>query len=427
VAQRPELTRITDTDRDGKADFFEVLTDEFGMSGNYHEFNFCAEPDKDGNIFFALGTGSSGNGIRRIVRGRFDERGRPGRMHASTPYRGWVMKYTPDGRTIPFAGGLRTPNGVGFDLAGRLYVTDNQGDWLGTSKLFHVEEGRFYGHAASLTWREGFTETPLEVGAERLHQIRTRAAVLFPQGLMANSPTKPLCDTTEGKFGPFAGQLFVGEMNKSRIMRVLLEEVDGQMQGACLPFIDGSRLSSGNNRMAFDRDGNLWVGHTRHSWAGSHGIQKIVWDGKMPMDILTMNLTEKGFRLTFTKPVGEAAAHPEAYTFQRYWYQYHQSYGSRQYDVVPVGVNAAKLSADGLTVDLDLDELKAWHVHELKLNGIVGRDGSTLANSLIVYTVNRLLANTPPEPKQWSGSAKKARSSRKNTSRRTEKIRKDAT
>ena len=34
ISQRPEVTRVSDTDGDGKADFYEVMTDEFGMSGN---------------------------------------------------------------------------------------------------------------------------------------------------------------------------------------------------------------------------------------------------------------------------------------------------------------------------------------------------------------------------------------------------------
>ncbi|MDA7651799.1 hypothetical protein N8601_02205, partial [Akkermansiaceae bacterium] len=97
ISQRPEVTRVSDTDGDGKADFYQVMTDEFGMSGNYHEFHFTPVKDKEGNYFFSLGTGSSGDGIRPIVRGKFDSRGRPGRMHSSTPFRGCVMKLTKDG------------------------------------------------------------------------------------------------------------------------------------------------------------------------------------------------------------------------------------------------------------------------------------------------------------------------------------------
>ena len=34
IIQRPELTRIKDTDGDGQADLYEKVTDDFGISGN---------------------------------------------------------------------------------------------------------------------------------------------------------------------------------------------------------------------------------------------------------------------------------------------------------------------------------------------------------------------------------------------------------
>ena len=34
VAQRPEITKISDTDGDGKADLYDTLTEGFGVSGN---------------------------------------------------------------------------------------------------------------------------------------------------------------------------------------------------------------------------------------------------------------------------------------------------------------------------------------------------------------------------------------------------------
>jgi glucose/arabinose dehydrogenase len=402
VCQRPELTRVSDTDGDGVADFYEVLTDQFGMSGNYHEFNFTPAQDADGNIFFGLGTGSSGNGIRAIVRGKFDARGRPGRMHASTPYRGWVLKYNKDGETVPWASGFRTPNGVGFDCKGNLFVSDNQGDWLGSSKLFHVKQGRHYGHVISLAWDPKFEGAPLETPVEKLDAIRTRAAVVFSHGLMANSPTQPICDTTGGKFGPFDGQLLVGEMNKPRVMRVLLEEVGGELQGAAVPFLDGSGLANGCGRFAFAPDGALWVGHTKHTWAGGEGLRRVSWNGKQPFDILDMNLTDKGFRFTFTQPVdADLAKSAATWPCKRYWYRYHRAYGSKQYEVTDVAVAGVRVAADGLSVEVDLNELKAWNVHEFKINGLKAKDGTALANPLICYTLNRLLSNTPAPPKQY--------------------------
>jgi glucose/arabinose dehydrogenase len=157
VMQRPELTRIKDTNGDGIADEYLTVTDDFGLSGNYHEFAFGPIKDKKGNLYIALNCASSGAGIFPEVRGKLDTLGRPGRMYSAVPYRGWIMKLTPDGKLHPFASGFRSPNSIGFDANGNLYAADNQGDWLGTSKLYHVEEGKHYGHPASLLWKEGFS------------------------------------------------------------------------------------------------------------------------------------------------------------------------------------------------------------------------------------------------------------------------------
>jgi glucose/arabinose dehydrogenase len=401
VSHRPELTRVRDTDGDGKADTFEAMSDAFGMSGNYHEFHFTPVRDEDGAFYFSLGTGSSGDGVRAIVRGRFDERGRPGRMHASTPFRGCVLKWTPDGRTVPWAYGFRTPNGLGFDLEGNLFVTDNQGDWVGTSKLFHVKQGRFYGHAASLTWKKDFEGAPLETAPEVLAKTRTRAAVVFPHGTMANSPTQILPVTPGAKFGPFTGQLLVGEMNQPRIMRVMLEEVGGELQGACIPFIDGAPLRTGVNRLAWAKDGSLYVGHTKHTWAGNEGLQRVEWNGKSPFEVHTMKLTENGFRFHFTEPVDKAiASKKETWPFIRYHYYYHRTYGSPRVDETPIELDSIEISEDQKTVEVHLNELKAWHIHEVNINGLKSSAGVPLSNTYVVYTLNRLLNGTPPEPLQ---------------------------
>ena len=406
ISQRPEVTLVSDTDGDGRADDFEVLTDAFGMSGNYHEFHFTPVKDSEGSIYFSLGTGSSGDGIRSIVRGKFNPRGRPGRMHASTPYRGCVMKLTKDGETIPWSYGHRTPNGLGLDLEGNLFVTDNQGDWVGSSKLFHVKEGRFYGHATSLAWKKGFKGAPLEADPRALAKMRSRACVVFPHGSMANSPTQVLAITPEAKFGPFTGQLLVGEMNRSRIVRVMLEEVGGELQGACVPFIDGGDLPRGSNRMAWAPDGSLYVGHTRHSWAGGEGISRVEWNGDDPFEVASMTLMDDGFRFNFTKPVDrKIAGDPANWPFKRYYYQYHKSYGSPQKDVAEVEVDSVGISDNGKMVMVRLKELKAWHIHEVTIKGMKSADGTTLANSYLAYTLNRLLENTPPDPLHASGKA----------------------
>jgi glucose/arabinose dehydrogenase len=404
VMQQPELTRITDTNGDGLADLYENVTDDFGISGNYHEFNYGPVEDKDGNLFIALNTGSSGDGIRTEVRGKLNTLGRDGekgnrQMFSVVPYRGWVLKLTPDGNLVPFAMGLRSPNGIGFDADGNLMVADNQGDWVSTSALYHVQEGKFYGHPASLVWKESWKKAnPFFMPISELDSMRTKAAVLFPQGIMANSPAQVLCDTTAGKFGPFAGQLLVGEMNRERIVRVMLETVAGALQGACVPFIDGKGLRMGNNRLAFAPDGSLWVGQTDHGWAGAEGVQRISFTGEMPMDIQNMNLTPQGFDLTFTKPVdAETAGNPDNYNFRHYYYGYYKKDASEpvdksiQLDVQTVPVTGIRISEDGKKVSVTLNQLKAGYIYELKLENIKCAEGKPLGNDLICYTLNNLI------------------------------------
>lgn len=404
VMQRPELTRITDTNGDGVADQYETVTDQFGMSGNYHEFAFGPIRDAKGNIYISLNTASNGAGIRDEVRGQYNPLGRQGRMYACVPYRGWVMQITPDGKIKPYASGFRSPNGIGFDAKGRLFVTDNQGDWLGTSKLYHVEEGKFYGHPASLVWRDGFPAIdPLTLPVQTLDSMRTVESIAFPHELLAHSPTQIVIDNTGGKFGPFAGQMFVGEMDFSRLIRILPDEVDGQVQGACIPFFDNAGgktpLRIGNNRLAFAPDGSLWLGQTDHGWLGERGIQRLRYKGTsagIPLDILTMKLTPTGFELTFTQPLDEATATDLAnYHFRSYYYEYHRAYGSPQKDVRQVPVSAVKLSSDRKTVSLTLAGLQTNRIYELKLGALLANNGQKkLANRLVCYTLNRLVKPT---------------------------------
>lgn len=405
VMQFSELTRIKDTDGDGEGDVYESAAHDFGMSGNYHEFNYGPVEDREGNLYFALNTASSGGAIRSIVRGKFNRWGRDGidghkEMFSVVPYRGWVMQLTREGKLLPYASGFRSPNGLGYSPDGHLYVTDNQSDWVPTSALFDVKLGRFYGHPASLVWtKEWESRNPFDAPVEELNRMRTLPIVQFPQGIMANSPSQPVVDITEGKFGPFFNQLFIGEMNRDRILRVMLEEVEGELQGACVPFMDGHGLTVGNNRLAFAEDGSLWIGKVSFGgWVGQSGIQRIIFTGKQPMDVYTMKLTDTGFELTFTQPVDPSAiASPENFSIRRYRYEYKKkdiNEGvdvANQTDVKQMTITGLKLSEDGRKIFMSLDDLQAGFIYELKMQHIKSIQGKTLENNLICYTLNKLL------------------------------------
>jgi hypothetical protein len=293
----------------------------------------------------------------------------------------------------PIACGFRQPNGLVRAPDGALFATDNQGDWVGTSPLHHVTPGAFHGHPASLrwdpTWKGG---DPLQARVDELEKRRKPPAIQFPQNDMAGSVAQPLFDATGGKFGPYAGQLLVAEWTYPRLLRVALEKVGGEYQGAAFILLEGQGLRSANHRMAFGPDGRLYIAQTSRIWGSVEGIQRVTWTGQIPMDILTMRLEDDGFTLAFTRPVDpETARDPAAWSLTRYRYLYHSQYGSPKADVEPVRVTAVELAPDGRRLRLRVDPLSAGRIYELRPSGVKAADGAPLVTRLAAYTLNRLV------------------------------------
>ena len=405
VAQRSELTRVVDTDGDERADHYQTLSDRWGVSGNYHEYAYGLVRDGEGNFFVGLGLASGSSRHRFAGRGAattrswFAEKPRPGivgrfRHNSPVSHRGWVIKITPAGSFVPVASGFRQPNGLGFNREGDLFVTDNQGGWIGTSPLHHVTPGSFYGHPASLNWHPDFQGiNPVDIEVETLARRRKPPAVQIPQNDMAGSLAQPLEDRTRGRFGPYSGQMFIADWTYPRIHRVYLEKVGGTWQGACFPFIEGRGLRKGNIRLAFSPNGDLYVAQTSRIWGLGEGLQRVAWTGKTPMDIQEMRLTATGFDLVFTKPLDPAtAARAGDYSVFHYYYRYHGEYGSPKTDVTPVRIEEVSISRDGRRVSLRLlDPLVPGRVYELRPGRrIRSQDGEPLVTRLAAYTVNRL-------------------------------------
>ena len=395
VAQRCELTRLIDGDHDGVADRYEKITDAWNYSGQDYEWHFGPVRDRAGNLFGALACWF-------FPTKHYDKNPYSGweippplgyTPSTNTAWRGWCYKITPKGEFIPWASGFRSPNGLTFNRDGELFIMDNQGEYFGSDVLLHVTQNSFQGHANALFWGPNATNDAFAVPLEELDKRRALPAVIFPYKFMGQSASEPIFDTTRGKFGPFAGQLFVGDQSHSTVMRATLEKIGGEFQGACYPFRRG--FISGNNRAVFAKDGSLWIGETSRGWGSvggaSFGLERLVWTGAIPFEILKMELTRDGFDLTFTKPVDRSiSGEPRSYSFQRYFYKYQRDYGSPQMELTPVKVSAVKISRDGKKVSVTLPELLAGKIYELNLNGVKAADGSEAFHPTAYYTLNRL-------------------------------------
>lgn len=388
--QRAELTRLRDRDGDGTIDDYETAAAGWSVSGNYHEYAYGPVADGAGNLWFALNA-TLGGGVKMA-----------GHRTTESAWRGWALRLKPDGTLEPMSAGFRSPSGLGTNAEGEVFATDQQGNYWGTNPVLHLRKGAFFGHKAALAdtrrpespvRHPGELEEGLTVAeVAKRNPGYTLPAVWLPYAKLGQSPTGLACDRSEGKFGPFAGQMFVGEFTLSRVVRVDLEKVDGEYQGAAFAFLDG--LQSGPIRLEFLPDGSLLSGETNRGWnsAGlrSYGLERIRWTGTVPFEIRTMRAEADGWTLEFTAPVDPvSAAAPASYAGSSYTYIYQQKYGSPEVDPQPVTVTRAEVLPDGKSVRLRCTGLRTGYVHELSVSGVRARSGAVVANPTAYYTLNR--------------------------------------
>jgi len=390
VTQRCDLSRIKDTNNDGKADLFEVVADGWEINGDYHEYAFGSRFDKDGNIWITL-----------CLTGSFN---------SNSKFRGWAGKVTPEGKWVPTTTGVRSPGGVGFNAAGDVFYTDNQGPWNGTCGLKQIVPGGFVGHPDSFKWFDeakklnpSLTKAPdrpkdksrIMVEAKKIHEL-VPTVILLPYNKMGQSASGLDVDLSGGKFGPFEKQLFINDQTHSTVMRAFLEKMsNGRYQGALFPFRAG--FGSGNVPMRFGPDGSLFVGGTNRGW-GSRGnkpfaIERLVWTGKTPFEIHEMRAKPDGFELTFTEEIDPSIVSDLAsYKMVTYTYIYQASYGSPEVDHTKPTITKAVVGADKKSVRLYVDGLQEGHVHELHADGVRSAAGAPLLHSQAYYTLNYIPA-----------------------------------
>jgi hypothetical protein len=217
-------------------------------------------------------------------------------------------------------------------------------------------------------------------------------AVWIPYDDLGRSPAGFVWDV-DGVFGPYRGQVFCGDQYSSEVFRMTLEKVAGRFQGACYPFRRG--LKCGITRVCWAKAGGLWCGLTNRGWGSlgqsEYGLQRLVWRGVLPFDLLEVTARRDGFRLRFTVPVDPASVTASAFALRAWTYDLHQDYGCPPRDVQQLAVRAATLGDDGVTVDLAIDGLLPTYVHELRCDGVRGREGGEGAwHPVAWYTLNAL-------------------------------------
>jgi hypothetical protein len=364
VTQRPELTEIIAHTPYGMADEYRSVTGgPWPLGEGYHEYLFGPTLSKDGGLYLGVNCGHfwpHGGATRR------------GRLKGS------LLRVDSAGHIEEVARGARVPNGISRGPDGTMVFLDNQGDWIPVCKVAVLHQGRFYGHPES--------ERDVLPGDRQPDGV---AACWLPYE-DCRSASAPVLDETSGRFGPFAGQLFLGDVGYGAnrgLFRVALEKVGSDYQGACFRFLDEQPL--GVQQMSFAPDGQVLAACL------TGGIHRIRYGGKTPFEMHHVSLQPggKGFTIHLTKPLAADAALSAAdVVLQRWHYRYGPAYGSPRVDERQVAVEDVTLSANRRQVEIKVPVTTApgGAVYHLALPRLRDPAGGELVHREAWYTVNQL-------------------------------------
>ncbi|TWU18775.1 Azurin [Allorhodopirellula heiligendammensis] len=337
VQCRDQLTRLTDLNDDGEADFYECFSHAMITSPAGHDFICGLQRDRQGNFYTA-----SGNQGLACISG--------------------------DGETATVvATGFRNPDGLGMLPDGTVTVPVSEGGWTPASAIHAVRQS-----SSQLPDRpphHGY-------GGPQNGEPPELPLVYLPRGLDNSSGGQVYVDSEA--FGPLAKQLLHFSFGTGSWFGVLRDEVDGQLQGAVIP-LAGDFLSGVHRGRFHPLDGQLyvsgmtgWGSYTRDDGC----FQRVRFTGDAVQVPIGFHAHENGIRVTFAEPLEVSIAEDAGHHFAQCWnYRYGGGYGSPEYSRThpgtpghdPLRIQSAHVLADGRSLFLEIPQLQPVNQLHLRM------------------------------------------------------------
>lgn len=334
VQCRDQLTRLVDLNDDGTADFYECFNNTFKTSPAGHDFICGLERDHQGNFY----TASGNQGLIRI---------------------------SADGsRAEVVATGFRNPDGLALLPNGTVTVPCSEGEWTPASMICAVQPDS--GSPPHFGYRGPVDGKPPEL-----------PLVYLPRGIDNSSGGQTHVDSD--LFGPLKGKLTHFSFGAGSWFVILIDEVNGQRQGAVIPMTGEFR--SGVHRARFSpHDGQLYVsGMTGWgTYTPDQGcFERIRYTGD-PVQIPSgFHVHSNGVQVDFARPVDRDIAEQTTSHFAQVWnYRYSGAYGSPEMSTIHPGttghdslpIASAHVLKDGRSMFIELPDLQPVNQLHLRLN-----------------------------------------------------------
>ena len=338
VQCRDQLTRLTDLNDDGEADFYECFSNAFVTSPAGHDYICGLQRDEAGNFY----TASGNQGLVRI---------------------------SADGQTADvIATGFRNPDGLGILPDGTVTLPVSEGEWTPASMVHAVRNAR--------------TQLPFDpphfgYRGPQKGQPPEVPFIYLPRGLDNSAGGQAYVESHA--FGPLEGQLLHFSFGAGSWLVVLRDEVAGQLQGAVVP-MSGDFLSGSHRGRFNSKDGQLYVSGMSGwgSYTPDDGcFQRVRYTGDPVQIPVGFHTYENGIRVTFAEPIDATIAADAHRQFAQCWnYRYSGAYGSLEYSTTHPGIpghdslaiQSAHVLSDGRSLFLEIPELQPVNQLHLRLH-----------------------------------------------------------
>lgn len=386
VTCRNGIVRLHDLNKNGEADFYELFYPDQDVSAFFHAFNFGLVTDSKGYFYY-------------VKPGEYTDNKDPGNL----------IRVSPDGKTgESLATGFRVNNGITITPDDRIFVSDNQGNWIPANKINLVEKDKFYGYVPNLAQKEwspnGVKFGPEEVSKGVIRPDLVKVPTSFsPPALWIpqefdNSPGGGIW--SDKSWGPLGDQFIHSSYGTGWLYQFFAHDCDGIPQGAmvALPF----QFDAGIQRAIVNPvDKQLYTtGLT--GWddgvATQYGVlSRVRYKGGAGHLMTDAFVAKDGIVLKFNFKLDDAEVNNLSnYQLHQWNYHWTSTYGSAHYSLKnpeqkgedAVVVQSANLGADQQSIFLQIPEMTTVNTLRIRLN-TKAADGQKVSNT-VYLTINKV-------------------------------------
>ena len=379
VTCKDRLVRLQDFNNDGEADFYESFSADTDVSIFFHAYNFDLHTDTKGNFYY-------------VKCGMYTDNAMPGS----------VIKITPDGRKREnVCTGFRTPNGMGISADDKLFVSDNQGNWIPASKVCMVKKGGFYGYVPNIKsggWAPDGGR--IDISKVKVPETFDQPIIWMPQEFDNSSGGQVWIG--DKRWGPLAGRMLHTSFGKGWLYYFMIQDFGDVAHSAIvkmpLDFMTGIQRARVNPKdgQVYATGLNGWNARGRRGLV-ENGIQRARYTGKPVKLLMDTKVRKGGLELTFNFELEqEYASKPESYNIEQWNYRWAQSYGSALWSVKDpkkkgrdkVTVESVEIRNEGKTAFLSIPDIQPVNQMLIRLS-LKGKDGGEFKEQAYM-TINRV-------------------------------------